>query len=45
MGIIANLISGFDVTPAFGVKRVRVMKRREQMHTDVAAWLFREVYI
>ena len=45
MGIIANLISGFDLTPAFGAKQIRVTKRREQMHTDVAEWLFREVYV
>lgn len=45
MGAIANLISGFDLTPAIGAKKIRVAKRREQMHTDVAEWLFREVYI
>ena len=45
MGILANLISGFDVTPASGAKKVRITKRREKMHNDVAKWLFKEVYI
>ncbi|KAG4417336.1 hypothetical protein IFR04_009551 [Cadophora malorum] len=36
---------GFDVTPASGAKKVRIMKRREKMHNDVADWLFREVYL
>ena len=44
-GIFANPILGFDVTPASGAKKVRIMKRREKMHNDVADWLFREVYL
>ncbi|KAH7342568.1 prolyl oligopeptidase-like protein [Rhexocercosporidium sp. MPI-PUGE-AT-0058] len=35
---------GFDVTPAIGAKQVRITKRREKMHNDVAVWLFKEVY-
>ena len=43
-GTFAKLIAGFDVAPAMGAKAIRIAKRREKMHNDVASWLFKEVY-
>ena len=36
--------TGFEASPSFGDKTIRVEKRRKEMFQSAAAWLFREVY-
>jgi acetyl esterase/lipase len=42
---IAGMEHGFNQIPAIGESGMRRLKRGEEMHADVAEWLFRKVYV